>query len=235
MKKFYALVSLEEKPDGFAVLLDGRPIKTPEKSDMLAPNQALAKAIRDEWSAQGEDILPDTMPLTQILSTKIDRVSRQRAAMTDMLLKYIDTDLVCYFAAQPPDLITAQEASWRPVLDWFAKQFGAELVITNGLVALYQSDALKQTVETHIRAMDDDIFTLFQLVAGLAGSVALGLMFTARAIDAQTLFAAIRIEERHNAAIANEDIHGPDPAQATSDAATQQDLTAAEKYLLCLN
>jgi len=235
MKKFYSLVSIEEKPDGFVILLDGRVIKTPGKVDMVVSTRKLADAIVQEWAGQGEVIVPDSMPLTQIVSTKIDRVGRERGAMTALLMRYIDTDLVCYFADKPDELVALQEKAWRPVLDWFEGTFGEALVVTDGLVALEQSEGAKAAVGRVIEVMDDDVFTVFQLVSGVAGSVALGLMFVNGGIDAQGVFEAIRVEERYYAEIANEGVHGPDPAAAEKDAFMLKDLTAAEKCLLCLN
>ncbi|MCB1721910.1 MAG: hypothetical protein KDI11_09165, partial [Alphaproteobacteria bacterium] len=98
MKKFYKLVSVHQDIGGWAVHLDGRPVKTPLKKTLLAPTEALAASIQEEWAAQDETIDPETMPLTQILSTQIDRVSAQRDAMSAELLKFLDTDLICYRA-----------------------------------------------------------------------------------------------------------------------------------------
>lgn len=234
MKKFYSVVSVEEKSGGFVVLLDGKGIKTPGRVDMVAPTRMLADAIVLEWAGQGEVIVPDSMPLTQILSTRIDRVSREREAMTGVLMKYLDTDLVCYFAEEPADLVAAQEAAWRPVLEWFEGQFGAALAVTDGLVALSQDEGVKRDVLRVVEAMGDDVFTVFQLVSGLAGSVVLGLMFVQGDIGAEAVFGAARVEERYNGAIANEEVHGADPAAAEKDAVVLRDLTAAEKYLVCL-
>ena len=81
MKRFDKLVSTQSRSGGFLITLDGRPVKTALKNELLAPAEELANAIVLEWSEQEEDIIPDSMPLTQILSTKIDRVSHEREAM----------------------------------------------------------------------------------------------------------------------------------------------------------
>jgi len=78
MKRFYKLVSVDAVRNGFEIQLDGRNIKTPMKNILSAPSRKLADAIMAEWAAQDKEILPDTMPLTQILSTRIDRVSNER-------------------------------------------------------------------------------------------------------------------------------------------------------------
>ena len=52
MKRFYREVEIVPVERGFAVMLDGQPIKTPAKQAMIVPNAALATAIAAEWEAQ---------------------------------------------------------------------------------------------------------------------------------------------------------------------------------------
>ena len=89
---------------GYGVALDGKPVKTPAKRDLIVPNAALAAAIAAEWNAQGDEVRPAQMPLTQIANTAIDRVTPQRAPVVRQIAKYAGTDLVCYRAERPPEL-----------------------------------------------------------------------------------------------------------------------------------
>lgn len=235
MKKFYTLVSAEKTPVGFEIHLDGRPLKTPAKHTLICDNEALANAVTEEWAAQGEEIKPATMPLTQIISTKIDRVTGQRDILTPELTKFLNTDLICYFADHPPELIARQEAHWRPILDWFADTFGTQLEITNGLQALTQPEDAHKSVHTDIGALSDNQFTILQIAVPAAGSLILGLAFTHQHIDSQALFNAVRVEEHFKAKVYNEEKYGPDPAQAQKDEALLADLQAAEKFLKLLN
>src|SRR5262249_20897014 len=63
-KRFYAAVTVGEAPGGWAILLDGRPVRTPRKLQLVVPTRALAEAIAEEWAAQGERVDPSTMPLS---------------------------------------------------------------------------------------------------------------------------------------------------------------------------
>lgn len=230
MKRFYKFVSLGETPRGFSVLLDGKPVKTQARHMLTTPSRDLANAIMQEWLAQGDKILPATMPLMQILATKIDRVSVDRAAMTDAVMKYLDTDLICYRTDQHP-LAEPQGKSWDPWVEWFAGKFGVGLETTTALKALKQPEKAHDTVLDYIEALDDDIFTVLQIITPLSGSLVLALAFVERAIGADEIFAVMRVEENWKAEIYNEKLHGPDPAQGKKDIAIKADLIAAEKYL----
>ena len=170
------------------------------------------------------------MPLMQILATKIDQVSVGRAVMTEEVMKYLDTDLICYRTDQHP-LAEPQKKSWDPWVEWFAGKFGVTLETTMGLKALKQPEQAHDDVRDYIDALDDDAFTILQIITPLSGSVVLALAFVEGAISADEIFAVMRIEENWKAELYNEKLHGPDPAQGKKDAAIKADLAAAEKYL----
>lgn len=233
MKRFYKLVSVHTEVDGFSVLLDGKPVRTPLRNILRVKTQALAQAIMQEWADQREKIEPETMPLTQIAATKIDRVAAERAAMEKMVLQYLDTDLLCYRTAQPPELAERQGALWDPWLTWFEQEFGVTLLTTNALAALKQPKAAHEGVRKYVQSLDDDHFTILQLVTGLSGSLILALG-AVEGTGAEMLFDSMRVEERYKAELYNEEKYGPDPAQEKKDKAAIRDLQAAEFYLSAL-
>ena len=235
MKRFYKLVSTQSSQDGYLITLDGRPVKTALKKEMLAPNEHLANALVVEWSGQQEEINPDSMPLTQILSTKIDRVSHEREAMQKYVFKYLDTDLLCYRTDHPPELQKAQEEMWNPHLEWFAQEYGTPLETTFAITALKQPDTAHEKIRSIIKGLDDDRFTAFQLIVSASGSLVLGLAAINGKLTAEEIYAAMRVEENFKAEIYNEEFYGADPAQEKKDMATQEDLRAAMHYLSLLD
>lgn len=235
MKRFYKLVSSKKEGDGFVIELDGRPVKTPLKNTLVAPNEMLANALINEWSAQGDEIIPDSMPITQLLSTKIDKVESDRESLQKPLLNYLDTDLVCYFADHPPELRVSQEESWNPYLQWFETKFGCPLKTTTGLAAVKHDDAAHNAVREYVDKLSHDYFTILQMLVPLSGSIVLAMAFLEKQLNADDLFAAIRVEETFKADIYNEDFYGADPAQEGKDNAIKRDLKAAQEYRDALN
>ena len=68
-KRFYKEASVAEAKGGFAITLDGRPIRTPSGRQVVIPSRELANAVAAEWAVQGETIDPVTMPLTRIANS----------------------------------------------------------------------------------------------------------------------------------------------------------------------
>ena len=231
MKRFYKLVSLQKSEAGHAVKLDGRPVRTPGKNLLQTPHKNLAQAVMEEWAAQGEQVAPEDMPLTQLLNTQIDRITSQRDVLTPEVLKYINTDLLCYHAPHPPELKARQEEIWMPHLQWFTDQYGEAFKTTEELVALTQVQSIHDKISTAVNDLTDDAFTVFQMVVPLSGSIILALAFVKGQADAEDVFTAMRIEEDHKAELYDADRYGPDPAQEKKDKMIQKELAAAQEYL----
>lgn len=235
MKKFYKLVSTHQAADGFEIHLDGRPVKCPSGKSLVASSQSLADSLQAEWAAQEDEIVPDSMPLTQIVTTQIDRVAVEREAMMTHLMKYLDTDLLCYRAGDdPPGQREAQEKAWNPWLEWFEKHFDISLETTSDLKALSQDKAAHEAVQNYVQGLDDNRFTALQLVVSLSGSIVLGLAFLENAISPQQVFDAAHVEEAFKAEIYNEEFYGADPLQEKKDTAMKRDLEAAAEFLKLL-
>lgn len=234
MRKFYKLVSTRAAQEGWVVELDGKPVKTPSGTVLCAPTQALAELAAAEWAAQVDQIVPDSMPVTQILVTGLDRVAKDRAAMEPPVLAYLDTDLLCYRASEPPELVQRENAARDPGLAWFEKRFGVALFVTNSLSALHQPTDAHDKVREAVTSMPLWKFNILQLVTGLTGSLVLGLAFVERASTVDGCLKALYVEEDHKADIYDEDFYGRAPQTEASIANARRDLEAAQAFLNAL-
>ncbi len=234
MKRFYKLVSTEKAVGGFHILLDGKPVKTKSGAFLCAVNEGIATRLMQEWAQQTDDILPDSMPFTQILNTKIDRVSNEREAMSGYVLKYIDTDLICYFADEPQELLSQQKDKWNLWLDWFEKEFGVPLQTTTGLAALSQDKAAHKVVTDYVATLDDEHFTILQFITSISGSVILGLAMVKGAAKAGQVFDACFVEESFRDSMYDVEKYGSDPALEKEQKSKIRDFNAAYDYVALL-
>lgn len=228
-KRFYTSVDVREEPDGFAILLDGRPIKTPAGSPLRAPARALAEAIAAEWRGQGETLAPYTMPLTKSLNTALDRIAANRAAIVDDLAKYVASDLLCYRADTPQELVRRQIQMWDPWLDWAAERFGARLTATTGVNPIAQPAEALARLKEAVVAHDNHHLVALHAGVTITGSAVLGLAFAARALTAAEAFAAAQVDETYQA-----ELWGSDAEAEKARANRFADLKAAEAYLKLL-
>lgn len=231
MKKFYHLVAVNRHPEGYSLLLDAKPVKTPQGQPFLCPTQSLADAVMNEWVAQVETIKPETMPLTQLVTTYLDKVKGQRDALHKEVMNFLDTDLLCYRAGDPPAFAARQELVWDPVLTWFQESFSVKLKTTTELAALKQSDEVHQTVETYVRNLPDTTFSILQVLTAETGSLLLALAFVEKAVTPQDTFNAAQAEELLKSEIYNEEFYGKAPDIEKKQANLLLTLQAARVFL----
>ncbi len=193
-KRFYRSAAVGEAGEGFALLLDGKPVKTPARNALAAPARALAEAIAAEWAAQETAIDPARMPLTRLANAVIDAVTREAQPVTAEITKYLGSDLLCYRAEAPAGLVEQQARHWDPVLAWAADALSARFQRTHGVMHVAQADAAIAAAGAAIPAEPWRLGAVAS-VTTLTGSALLALALACGAIDAEAVWAAAHVDE----------------------------------------
>ena len=194
MKRFYKQVAVGED---FAVLLDGKPIKTPANARLALPTSQLAEAVAREWRMQAATIDPASMMLTKLSNTAIDRAETLRDDMAAELLGFGRSDLLCYRATAPVDLLARQEAGWNPLLDWAHHVHGARLKTAQGITYIQQDQDAVAALERTLRARDSWTLTGLQTATTITGSLVLALAMAQGRLTPAEAFALSRIDEAY--------------------------------------
>jgi chaperone required for assembly of F1-ATPase len=198
-KRFYKRVDVGPHGAGHTVLLDDRPIKSPGKSPLALPTEALAKAVAEEWDAQAETIDASSMPMMSFSATTIDRVSPQRALVVDELAGFGNSDLLCYRADLPDTLVTLQTAEWQPLVEWAGRDLGADLKITTGLMPIDQDPATLAALRTHVEAVPDWELVALHTFTTVSGSLVIGIAAIKGHLDPERAFDIGQLDETHQA------------------------------------
>lgn len=197
MKRFWNDASVEQVADGWAILLDGKPIKTPARADQVVPTEALANAIAAEWDAVEEKIDPKTMPMTGFANAAIDRIGPAREEFAEGLAKYGEGELLCYRADYPQSLCDAQIAAWSPLLDWAAKRYDVSFETTSGIMHVDQPETTLERLGAAVMAQD--AFTLAGLspLVTIGGSLVVALALLDGEVDVETAWNAVEVDTLH--------------------------------------
>ena len=198
-KRFYERAETVVKSGEYSVALYTRAIIKPAGLDLILPTERLAGAVADEWNAQGETIDAATMPMFRSAATVIDRVAPQRAEVIQVTLKFGETDLLCYRAKAPEDLIERQSKRWQPWLDWAARALGAEMAVTTGIVPITQPTAAVAALRAALEALGDYQLMGVSAAAAAAGSLILGLALGANALAPGEAAALALIDDLYQA------------------------------------
>jgi chaperone required for assembly of F1-ATPase len=228
--RFYKEVAVDRTAEGYRVLLDGEPVKTPGGAVLALPSEPLAQAIASEWQAQERTIQPQTMMLTKLANTAIDRVAPNPAKAREQLLSIARSDAVCYRAESPSELVRRQQVTWDPLLAWVRERFGAALHAANALSFIEQDPAATAALNDALSKLD--AFSLAALYAAAApcGSLVIALALSERRLDSDAAFAAANLEKIYQA-----ERWGWDPQESAKSAAERAELNQISRFLELLH
>lgn len=225
-KRFYAEAGIGEMPGGFAVLLDGKTIRTPSRKPLIAPTPAIAEAIAAEWNAQRETIDPMTMPMTRLGNSVVEGVVDRVGDVVDDIAKYFGSDLLCYRAGHPEALVAREAAAWDSVLSWAAETFGARFMLAEGIVHIVQP-AQALAAARAVLPSEPWAVAAFHVATTITGSALLALALARRFRDADAVWAAAHVDEDWNS-----EQWGVDEEVAARRAARLVDFRAAASVLV---
>ena len=197
--RFYRDVTVEGAPGGYAVFLDGKPAGTPAGEALILPTEALAQAVAEEWRAQGEKIRTETMIFTRLANTAIDRIALNPQAVVEQILSFAKSDLLCYRAESPRDLVNRQAAVWDPLLQWVQREYGAAFCTASGIGFVEQPADAVEALERALAVRGAFALAGLQAAAALLGSTLIALAISDGRIDANDAFAAAQLDEIYQA------------------------------------
>src|SRR6266478_3075966 len=177
-KRFYARAGVIEaqgvRDGGFAVTLDGKPIRTPSGRTVTVPARDIADAIAAEWEAQRETIDPLTMPLTRFANSVVEAV------------------------VDRAELVAREARHWDPVLFWAADALGAHFILAEGIMHVSQPDSAVQAARA---ALPSDPWSIaaIHVITTLTGSALLALALLNGMLDPDQVWAAAHVDEDWNA------------------------------------
>lgn len=194
-RRFWKTVDLRPADDGFEIMLDARVLRTPGKHALILPTEQLAEAVALEWQAQDELIAPLTMPLTRAVNSAVEKVAPQFDAVAAMLAEYGGTDLLCYRATDPQVLVDILAREWDPLIDWSARELGAPLRVTHGVIPIDQDPAALTRLHARVAGLDLWGLTALHDLVTVPGSLILGLAVISEHIDGDHAHRLSRVDE----------------------------------------
>jgi chaperone required for assembly of F1-ATPase len=199
VKRFYRDVTVEPAEDGWRVMLDREPVKTARGAAQLVPSRALAEALAEEWRAQGEEIDASTFPLRDLADFAIDLVEPDTAAEAAALLRYAETDTLCYRADPDQPLYPRQQELWEPLLREAEARHEVTFERVSGITHRPQSPETLRKLGALVEAQDPFTLAALHTLATLAHSLVVALAALEDGADAETLWAVANCEEEWQA------------------------------------
>lgn len=205
MKRFYREAAAAEQAGGWQVTLDGRGVKTQGGQAQLVPTGALAQAMAAEWAAQGDEIDPGAFVLRDLADLALDVIATGRAEAIATLLRYAETDTLCYRADPDEPLLERQLEVWEPLLTAAEARWDIHFERISGVIHRPQPAETLRRVEGVLAAESDFALAALTTLTSLAASLVTGLAALDPASDPATLWDAANLEEDWQAALWGKD------------------------------
>jgi chaperone required for assembly of F1-ATPase len=196
MKRFWKEVGVEPRDGGWAIQLDGKPVRTPARQALVVPGEALAEAIAAEWRSVEDEIDPRAMPLTGLANAAIDRIAPDSQAFAAGLARYAEADLACYRNEWPPELAERQRIAWDSLLAWARRRYDVDFATTSGLIHVPQPQATVDRLAHAVAALDPFRLAGLSPLVTAGGSLVAGLAVLEKALTADQAWEAVSVDER---------------------------------------
>jgi chaperone required for assembly of F1-ATPase len=213
VKRFYREATAERGGDGWFVALDGRRLKTQGGNMLVLPNEASARLLAGEWAAQGEEIDPRGFALRDLADYAIDVVAQGKPEAVAGLLRYAETDTLCYRADPDEPLWKRQQAAWEPLLAAFETREDIRLQRVSGVMPRPQDRAALSVLRARLLAMDHFTLAALSTLTALTASLVIGLAALQPAADCEALWNTANLEEDWQAELWGRDAEAEDRLQ----------------------
>ena len=176
-------------------MLDERILQTPLKRELVLPNLNLAQEIVKEWDQDSKNINTESMIFYSLVSTSLDKIIDNKNLYINDILDYIDTDLICYRAENPKELVELQKNKWDPIILLIERYIGTKVQVFQGILPK------KQHATVHVKLNDIinqfDIFEISALhrITNITGSIFLSLCVLKKDISKNEIFELSFLDE----------------------------------------
>ncbi|KAI0059075.1 ATP12-domain-containing protein, partial [Artomyces pyxidatus] len=198
LKRFWRTVGIEDRGDALAVTLDQRPLKTPSGNHLLIPQskRLVATLIATEWENQDTVIKPHALPMTSLTARAIDAMDDEatREAVQSALLKYLDTDTICFHQDYPDPLVRLQQEHWDPLIDWVRTEFDVEIQTSDSVLFSSQPAATKAKLADVLRGFDRWQMAAMERTVYTTKSFIIALALVHKRINAEQAAKASQVE-----------------------------------------
>ena len=225
MKRFYKQAAAAPVAGGWQVTLDGRAIKTAGGRPQIVPGERLAALLAREWADQGEEIDPARFILRDLADYALDIVAADRAAVIATLLRYAETDTLCYRAEAGEPLEARQIELWEPLLKAAEARWDIHFERIGGVIHRPQPAETLKRLEAVLQAESDLTLAALNTLASLAASLVIGLAALASDADADALWDIANLEEDWQA-----ELWGKEPEYLANRARRLRTFAAAMEF-----
>jgi chaperone required for assembly of F1-ATPase len=166
--------------------------------------------------------------MTRLANSVVDGVVERVEDVRNDIAKYFESDLLCYRAGHPQELVSREAAAWDDVLFWAAENLNAHFILAQGIIHARQP---QQAIDAARDALPTEpwLVAATHIVTTITGSALLALALVSGARDADQVWIAAHVDEDWNI-----EQWGVDEEVAARRVARRKDYDAAAQVIAAL-
>ena len=170
----------------FYLLINNKEIKTPEKvsfnfKEKIFPNLILKEIEKLKLKNLNQSIYYNIFSLAK------DKIIVDKKKYIEEVLKYINTDLICYWENKPDDLYALQLDNWNSQLKKLRKE-ELNFDYTFNIIPIKQNISSIELLKNKLIQLDDIMLSCLLIVTRTTTSLLLSYLFVTNRIDPIELY-----------------------------------------------
>jgi chaperone required for assembly of F1-ATPase len=192
VKRFYKQVDISPER---GILLDGKPVRTPKRATLILPTDKLAMAVAAEWAGQGDELDARSMTATGLANAAIDIITPDPVGFGAGLAAYGQSDVLCYRATEPPELVAKQDMAWDPMVEWARRRFEVNFLLVSGVMHMPQPGSSIEKLVREVATLSPYQLAALSPLVTIGGSLIIGLALIERSISPARAFDICHLDE----------------------------------------
>ena len=170
----------------YNLLINNKEIKTPENALFNFKDKTFPELMLKEINKLNLKKLNQSL-YYNIFSLAKDKIFIDKQKYIDEVMKYINTDLICYWENKPEDLHALQIDNWRKQLKKL-KDEELKFDYTYNILPIKQKDSSIELLKNKLIQLDDIILACLLIVTKTTSSLLLSYLFTTNRIKPIDLY-----------------------------------------------
>tara|TARA_B100000242_G_C43021908_1_gene475611 strand:- start:538 stop:1230 length:693 start_codon:yes stop_codon:yes gene_type:complete len=175
MKNLSNEILIKSHNNIFNLFINNKELKTPNKNKFNFDDKQTPLLIKDEIISQNNFDLKKSI-YYKIFSIVKDKINVNKTIFVNNLMKYAETDLICYWEAGPEELYLLQKKKWKKIFD-ILKEEKLDFQYTTNIKPIQQKKDALNLLKKKIFKFSDIELSCLTITTEITGSVLLSLLF----------------------------------------------------------
>ena len=170
----------------YSLFINGKEVLTPNKNNFNFENKEIVLLIDDEIKSQKQLNLNKSI-YYKLFSLVKDELRFNKLKFVNSLMRYAETDLICYWESEPKDLYLLQVHNWKNIFD-LLKHEKLNFKFTTQILPIKQNQKTLDLLREKISNLSNLELGSLMIVTEISGSILLSFLFIKNKINSNGLF-----------------------------------------------